>query len=294
MKPTVFLLLIFSQLPFLSLRAQNQTRESRIAARITWLKGIFYSKGFKVENADLLYNVAGMYALKGDTDSAFYYLFKATRICPDSEQKCIEVYNTDVLGDVSYKWMHKDSRWKEFEKIVKTGFYKINTNITHPDLAYQLLLAKGYDQSSRFCYGFLDEKQKSEVLRLNIDSVNLDFIKKVMRQYGFPTVPMVGASASHAAFLLIQHADKDLSFQKKVLALMKASENSVKKENIAYLTDRIMVAEEGKQLYGTQFISLKDRKLYPIVDSAGVDERRKKMGMSALNRYLDSFYIPGE
>lgn len=291
MKPAAFLLFLFAHLLSFSLHAQE---EKRVEQRLAWLKPVCDSKDLKPESADLLYNVAALYALKGSNDSAFLYLFKAVDLCPDSLPECLEVYNADVLGDVCFWMLHKDSRWKLFEKKITAGFLKINSNITHPKLAFQLMLAKGYDQSVRFYYPYFDSKQKREISKRKGDSANLVLIKSVIEKYGFPTISMVGVAASNAAFLLAQHADKDLNFQKKVLRLMNKSGNDLNKSNIAYLTDRIMVAEEGKQLYGTQFISVQERKLYPIQDAPEVDARRKQMGLSTLNEYLNTFSVTGE
>jgi hypothetical protein len=53
---------------------------------------------------------------------------------------------------------------------------------------------------------------------------------------------------------LIQHADRDIKFQKKYLKLLKeaANNNQAHLQNVAYLTDRILVAEKKKQRFGTQ------------------------------------------
>ena len=56
---------------------------------------------------------------------------------------------------------------------------------------------------------------------------------------------------------------------------------------VALLTDRIEVKAGHPQIYGTQ-LSLKDGRwvLDPIADSAGVDARRKQMGLPPLAEYL--------
>ena len=48
-----------------------------------------------------------------------------------------------------------------------------------------------------------------------IDERNTDWLKKVIARHGWPTISMVGKRASHDAWLLAQHADHDLKFQKK-------------------------------------------------------------------------------
>jgi hypothetical protein len=56
---------------------------------------------------------------------------------------------------------------------------------------------------------------------------------------------------------------------------------------VALLIDRIEVKAGRPQIYGTQ-LSLKDGKLVldPLSDSAGVDARRRQMGLGPLAEYL--------
>jgi hypothetical protein len=95
---------------------------------------------------------------------------------------------------------------------------------------------------------------------------------------------MDGASA---AWLLVQHADADPAFQRQCLDLMaKLPKEEVSQPNVAYLTDRVLLAEGKAQMYGTQFVveegQLKPR---PIEDEANVDKRRAKMGLPPLAEY---------
>ena len=60
----------------------------------------------------------------------------------------------------------------------------------------------------------------------------------------------------------------------------------VAKGDFAYLTDRVLVADGKKQLYGTQFHDVKGKmEPQPIEDEASVDKRRKEMGLSTLAEY---------
>ncbi len=55
---------------------------------------------------------------------------------------------------------------------------------------------------------------------------------------------------------------------------------------MAYLTDRVRVAEKQKQVYGTQFQEV-DGKLEPdpIEDEVRVDTRRQAVGLPPLAKY---------
>ena len=101
------------------------------------------------------------------------------------------------------------------------------------------------------------------------DGKNIAETKKIIEKYGWPTFELVGKRASNSFWLLIQHADRDLKFQKECLALLiKAAKNGqAKLKNIALLTDRIKAAENKKIVYGTQYM-FKDNQfvIRPVID----------------------------
>ena len=75
----------------------------------------------------------------------------------------------------------------------------------------------------------------------------------------------------------------------RALALMAplAAKDEMPKQDFAYLTDQVLVAEGKKQRYGTQ-LQLENGKLQPapIEDPAHVDARRRSMGLGPLADYL--------
>jgi hypothetical protein len=123
---------------------------------------------------------------------------------------------------------------------------------------------------------------------LDIDRKNTARLKEIVDKHGWPGKSLVGADGAHAAWLLVQHADLDRDFQKRCLKLL---ERAVKVgeatgTDLAYLTDRVLVAEKKKQLYGTQFRQVEgNMEPYPIEDEANVDRRRKEVGLSSLAEY---------
>jgi hypothetical protein len=96
---------------------------------------------------------------------------------------------------------------------------------------------------------------------------------------------MVGDDASHAAWLLVQHADKDVALQKRCLAQMEKmmASGEVDAQDYAYLYDRVAVADNRLQRYGTQFDNR--RKPRPIEDEAHVDARRAAIGLPSMAEY---------
>ena len=103
-------------------------------------------------------------------------------------------------------------------------------------------------------------------------------MKEIVSKIGWPTISKVGKEASSGAWLLIQHADHDIDFQKECLSVMKSeSGEEISLRNIAYLEDRIKINLGLPQVYGTQF-KLVDGEFIPneIEDPEHVEERRKK------------------
>lgn len=122
-----------------------------------------------------------------------------------------------------------------------------------------------------------------------IDTSNLKKMKKIVKEFGWPAISLVGKKASHLAWLLIQHADKDVDFQEYCLKLMiKAGRNNdVSKANIAFLRDRVLVNRGKPQIYGTQFYKDKTGKLLPRIISnvETLAERRKEIGLESFKVY---------
>jgi len=122
-----------------------------------------------------------------------------------------------------------------------------------------------------------------------IDIENTKILKQIILKYGWPTISMVGEEASNAAWVIAQHADHDISFQKLCLTLLKQEDRrDINIRNIAYLEDRIRIAENRPQLYGTQFDDADNFRPKSIEDSANLDSRREHMGLEPFDEYAES------
>ena len=71
--------------------------------------------------------------------------------------------------------------------------------------------------------------------------------------------------------------------------------NQAEKKHVAFLTDRILVFQNKKQIFGTQFRRNKDNQLesFPIKDDKKIDLIRKKMGLESLSKYKKKMKAPG-
>lgn len=117
---------------------------------------------------------------------------------------------------------------------------------------------------------------------------NTEWLRGVIHRQGWPGQSSVGEEGAEAAWLLAQHADHDPAFQRECLNLLEVAvaDGEASKRNLAYLTDRVLVTERGKQIYGTQLTWGTDGlEPPPIEDPESVDQRRSEMGLAPLARY---------
>ena len=132
--------------------------------------------------------------------------------------------------------------------------------------------------------------RRSGNFNLDIDKKNTEELKNIISQIGWPQISRVGEKAATGAWLLAQHADHDLKFQKKCLKLLQieVKRNEADRKLAPYLVDRILVNESKKQVYGTQFYrSKRTGKLIPrpIRDKNKVDKLRTTVGLEPLSKY---------
>jgi hypothetical protein len=105
-------------------------------------------------------------------------------------------------------------------------------------------------------------------------------LKQIVAEYGWPTISLVGEDGANAAWLVAQHADFDVPFQRQCLALVEEAyqRGEVSGMHLAYLTDRVLIAEHKPQLYGTQ-----GAPIYSDEEKAQVEARRKKLGLPSMS-----------
>jgi len=106
-------------------------------------------------------------------------------------------------------------------------------------------------------------------------------MKAIVAKYGWPGRSLVGDDGSHAAWILVQHADS--AFMAESLPLMEraVAAGQAFGKDYAYLLDRVRMREGKPQIYGTQFTLAADGQLvlHPIEDAEHVDERRRAVGL---------------
>ncbi len=123
-----------------------------------------------------------------------------------------------------------------------------------------------------------------------VDARNTARMREIVDTYGWQMKSMVGAGGAHSAWLLVQHADRDVAFQRRCLTLMRAllEIDEVHRQDVAYLTDRVLCNEGKPQIYGTQFHLVSgNSQPRPIEDAENVDKRRLEIGLPTLEEYRE-------
>ncbi|HPJ80393.1 MAG TPA: hypothetical protein PLF70_01670 [Candidatus Portnoybacteria bacterium] len=157
-------------------------------------------------------------------------------------------------------------------------------------LANSILKMAETDQRSRFDSLKIKNKKIAEQKIISTDKENIIQAKRIIKQYNWPTFNLIGKRASRAFWLIIQHADLDIQFQKLCLKLLKNAVNNKQAfpQNEAYLADRVLINSGKKQIYGTQFYRNTKNKLVPrpIKNVKNIEKLRKSVRLESFTNYL--------
>jgi hypothetical protein len=114
-------------------------------------------------------------------------------------------------------------------------------------------------------------------------------LKVIVKTQGWPTISQVGKDGAQAAWLLAQHADFDVPFQKEALSHMENlfPRGEVNPDNLAYMRDRVAIADGKKQTYGTQGkCNGATWEPFPIDNPSRVDALRVPMTLDPISDYV--------
>ena len=157
-------------------------------------------------------------------------------------------------------------------------------------LRHQLLTMMATDQTFVMPDPSCSEQEQETINDREIQqrTRHAERLKQIIAEHGWPSIGMVGLRASTAAWLIAQHADHDLNFQRTCRDLMQAcGPSEVRACDTAYLIDRVLMQENKPQRYGTQLMETDDGSydFYPIEHIETVDERRAEVGLGTLTQY---------
>jgi hypothetical protein len=146
-----------------------------------------------------------------------------------------------------------------------------------------------HDQTAR--KRWLADQGNSELARAvgSIDAENVAWLRNLISTKGFPTATQVGKEGVHLAWVLLQHADHDPKLQSDLLPTLEQrfSAGELPPNDLARMTDRVLMAGGKPQRYGTQFdwfagdFSLPEQPMLAEIDAA-----RAKLGLMPLADYV--------
>ncbi|MCC7075264.1 MAG: hypothetical protein IT383_28385 [Deltaproteobacteria bacterium] len=126
-----------------------------------------------------------------------------------------------------------------------------------------------------------------------IDGFTRATLSRLIGKSAWITLSRYGEEAAQAAWLIAQHADNDVYFQRDVLARLEKllPSGEVKRDNYAYLWDRVAVNEGRKQRFGTQGSCTGPGRWEPreLEDPARVDALREQFGIARGNGTLAQY-----
>lgn len=234
-----------------------------------------------------VYNLAAKYSLLGETEVSITYLQMAV-------DNGLLILNAIVDRDL--KNVRTSEKWPAIRKKIIGIWY---TYYPFGDVDYALDLVKmreNYIWNRQEIYKVeeeygskSDEYQKALGETQKIQIENGEKLDSLITLHGWPRQNLVGQAQTRAAALLM--AFSDVTFQKKYLPEI---ENAVEYGELegrylAMITDKILISDGEKQLYGTQYLyndSTESFDIAPIKNEADLDKRRLEMGLDSMDVYL--------
>ncbi|MCD2517832.1 hypothetical protein LQ564_16080 [Massilia sp. G4R7] len=175
------------------------------------------------------------------------------------------------------------------------------------DVAASLATMVSADQAIRKRIDFLDQQSPAQQKLFGhmalVDRTNTERLKAIVARCGWPVKEKFGEKAAGDAWLLAQHADQDVPFQKQALVLIEAAAKARGERvdrNFAYLYDRVATAEKRLQRYGTQLHSPSGEscalEFKPMEAREQVEARRAELNLPPLDAYrrlvLEMYHCP--
>ena len=229
----------------------------------------------RTERWSLYYLAACAFAMQGNREAAFRYLDGAIRR---------GFWYVEYLEKHDkLRALHSDKQWSRTISRCRAARSRMNF-----DLRKELLDLASEDQQVRARVTGAQTPPDVIAELARVDLKTRTRLREIIRRYGWPGIRVVGFDGASAAWLIVQHADADVDFQKQCLRLMQtaARNGQAPRENLAFLIDRVRIAEGKPQIYGTQF-RYQDGKtvLAPVEDEANLDHRRRRMGLASIDAY---------
>ncbi len=164
-----------------------------------------------------------------------------------------------------------------------------NVAITNAGLLSELKARVEADQAARKKWLANPENEELAGAVNTLDAANLIWLQKLISDQGFPKAAQVGKEGVHLAWVLLQHADEDPALQRGLLPVLtqRHAAGELPANDLARISDRVLVADGEPQKYGTQFDWFAgDFTLPEPTTLAAVDASRAELGLMPLADYV--------
>lgn len=249
----------------------------------------FQGKGFIPDR----YQAAKAWAMAKVIDSAFVQLEKIVF------RGKFDDYFT-MQADSAFQRLKTDKRWAPLLAAVRKN-HGIVDSLWNPTLYYLIDSMAKEDQKWRNRVTSLENLTPTDSIQVKwavkmynkVDSANYYVLRKIINTFGYPAWDYIGKSGANKFWLLVQHQDYHVEFQKEVLQLMEQLwlKGKVSAVDYAYLVDRVKVNTGELQVYGTQFDLNAERSSFtpkPVIDPSNLNARRGKMGLGTIESYMET------
>ncbi|WP_369199597.1 DUF6624 domain-containing protein [Streptomyces sp. PU-14G] len=168
----------------------------------------------------------------------------------------------------------------------------------HAELAHELVTMKAADNAAAPQGNSADLAEQLAWRRLT--ARHGDRLRVLLEQHGhWPTAEEVGEEGTLGAWLVAQHADRQIDVQRLALRLLEAAveDGTAGPEGPArqaFLSDRLHVNAGLPQRYGTQIQGVSDTGepvLWPVEDPEKMDAYRRDVGIPPFAEYVAQ-YLP--
>jgi len=151
------------------------------------------------------------------------------------------------------------------------------------ELRITLLRMMEIDQEAR--------RQGDPKATLEVDKRHAEFLSELLATDGWPRISEVGRDAAQAAWILAQHADHDQDLQRKVLEVLMEylKKGEANPPDVALLHDRVAVANDTPQRYGTQGRCVEGDGWVPreVENISDIANLREEMGLPPFGDYVE-------
>jgi hypothetical protein len=148
----------------------------------------------------------------------------------------------------------------------------------NPTLRFALLEWADKDQAAR------NDGDMDAISR--VEAAATPWLKRIIRESGFPSCAEVGLAGVTAAWLLTQHADSDIDFMELTLSLVEKQwrDGAFSPVHYALLADRVRVLRYRPQIYGTQMGADSAGAFFYAVEALpDINTRRASVGLPPLS-----------